>query len=394
MDAELSPLLTTFNGFLRYHKPINNNVWGDAAFRLAFPKFDPHKWSTQEMDQLRAHHKNIDHLMFAENQQRRWGGYDLPRGRYYSVCVNENGNDQGTLAAELRAYRDTSVHDVIVESVDGHHFPASAFNNPTFPEAIREAKDSSIMVSIFPAAKLRQTVENSGVEVPGSMSAQLSTLTDDTLIHVMLLPLVERTAIPAVVDLRLPATREHFFRLFQVGRTASKGASFSRPLGNNISSFFEMLPELIDLAYGGGTDPAGGITQAIGCYLRGNGVSGIVYPSARNDCGANIHRGELMESWGWNFVDLQNAPAAMKSWVCVSPWQKKVMKDVTVHVPPLGEFAGSFKITGLYKANTDVYEQSYSAERRALLDRINRRLGIKVVLLYGTTNLDALGKQS
>jgi hypothetical protein len=100
------PPLTTFRGWLRNHKPERNNVWGNAAFNLAFPGFAPPDWTEEaKREALAKSLPHVDRLFFQPSQHRRWGGYELDRGCYFSVARESSGDDSGTLSAELNAYR-------------------------------------------------------------------------------------------------------------------------------------------------------------------------------------------------------------------------------------------------------------------------------------------------
>jgi hypothetical protein len=41
------PVLTTLRTYLRGHRPVHLNVWGRAAFQLAFPRFAPPRWTEE-----------------------------------------------------------------------------------------------------------------------------------------------------------------------------------------------------------------------------------------------------------------------------------------------------------------------------------------------------------
>jgi hypothetical protein len=228
---------------------------------------------------------------------------------------------------------------------------------------------------------------------------QLQTLTDDSLVHVLPLPKVEHHEISRVVDLRLPDTRESFFRLFQTGAGAGRigqtdSVSYSRPAGNNISGFVQMLPELIDPAIGGSREGQGGITQAIAGYLRGKDVSGIIYPSARNDCGVEYFRGEMRAFAGWNFVDFRGSSQIplLGNWVDLSPWRQAVMKGVGAEAPSRGDYSGSLRTMGVAASNAQIYEDSFGPQRSKLLDRMKR--GVSACVLLGSKNLDAIAASS
>lgn len=397
MESQLSPLLTTFDGWLKHHKPTKNNLWGDAVFKLAFPQFDPPVWTTEKMNEARARApKTLTHQFFQFEQNRRWGGWDLPRGRYYSVAIDERGGDGGTLAAELRAYRNREEQGMIVDVLDA--VQVAGLKTAPIPDQVKDVLDACVVIFIFPATRLRQSVEalqSPELYRPGRES-QLALLDDHTRVLVLLMPVIERAQIPNVVDLRLPNTRAHFFRLFQTGHDLTvKDQMFRKDSGTNISGFLGMLPDFIAPEIGGTDEGQGGLTQGLGMYLRAAGVSGIVYPSARTEFGAEIFQGGLRQSWGWNFVDYRTSPEVFsQNVVDVDPWSTSILKGVKIHHTDSTDFAGSFQTKGLYKANCQLYEDSYGQGRRALFERLQNRQGVKNFLLLGTTNLDALHPES
>lgn len=395
------PPLTTFRGWLRKHKPTVNNVWGEAVFRLAFPKFSPPDWTEEAKQEALARAvPGLDHVFFQPSQHRRWGGYELDRGCYNSVAIDRSGNDRGTLAAELNAYRDLGRQDVVITVTDAANFSGAAFDGPGIPKAIRDTKDSCIVVSILPASQLRDEYEQSVREhdpYPPWRSGQLSHLTDESIVHVMLMPEVEWSEIPDVVDLRLPETRESFFRIFRTGSDPKLhkelgAASYLRFEGDNISRFEEMLPEFIDPALGGTTEATEGITQVIGAYLRNSGAAGIVYPSARNDFGVEFLDGEMTGHMGWNFVDYRTSkPSVLAAHsIYMGPWRLNVLEGVHCEAPSTGKFRGSLVSRGVASANYELYESQYGEQRRGLLEKM--RSGPPGGVLWGSTNLDELAK--
>jgi hypothetical protein len=263
-DSDL-PRLTTFRGWLRSHRPEANNIWGEAALKLAFPRFDPPVWTEQAIQE--AHSRvdaNVDAIVLQPAQHRRYGGYDLARGCYFTLCVDASGDDFFTLSTELNAYRDRSDQDIIVDVMDGKHFPAEIFSNPGLSKEIQRLKDACLVVSIFPASRLRAAVEALGKSSLERMSnpEAMSYLTDGNRVHVILLPSIKEYQIDRVVDLRLPETRESFHQIFHTGKAPAEGddSAFWRPLGNNISAFWEMIPELIVPFLGGTKEAQGGLT--------------------------------------------------------------------------------------------------------------------------------------
>ena len=79
--------------------------------------------------------------MLQPAQHRRYGGYDLARACYFTLCVDASGDDFFTLSTELNAYRDRSGQHIIVDVMDGKHFPAEIFSNPGLSKEIQRLKD-------------------------------------------------------------------------------------------------------------------------------------------------------------------------------------------------------------------------------------------------------------
>jgi hypothetical protein len=337
-------------------------------------------------------------LFFNSARHRRWGGYELPRARYYAVMRDEKGPDDGTLVEEIRAYRDCAEQGMIVDVLNAVQLPRLH----SLPDQIRAVLDACLVITIFPASRLREAAETTGspeFNLPGQKE-QLAWLTDEVLVDVLIMPPVEKAYIPNVVDLRLPQTRMNFFKLFQTGEKLNckhaeflKYAKFLKPEVSNISTFFGMLPQLAHWSLGGADQNISGVTQAIGRYLRAAGASGVVYPSARVDHGAEVLRGSLRRFGGWNFVDYRNCPSTMlNSLYPLNPWYQNSLKGIKYQSWDTGELEGSFVSHGVTEANWQLYEDSYGERRRSLLERLKQKP--KAVVLMGTTNLDLLLRQA
>ena len=384
------PRLTTFNGWLRHHRPDHNNVWGEAVFGFAFPKFDSPEWTEDKKNKaLENVAPELDHIVLQPSQHRRFAGYDFGRGRYYSVSSDQLGGDGGTLSAELSAYRDTNEQTAIISVNDGALFSDDLFTD------VLSAKESIIVISIFPASRLRLAVESMGATSLQRMSDPrvMGYLTDNNLVHVLISPLVSHQTIENVVDLRDQKTRESFCDAFRTGgeidASDTSKPMFHRPFGDNISTFYEMLPELLDVNIGGTNQGQGGTTQAIGNYLQGHGVSGLVYPSARADAFVEINGGEMTGFGGWNFVDYRDSETIFDKNAILSPWeQRTAIEGLEVQSPKEGQYRGSFQTRGVREFNSTLYEQSFGEAQLALLSQLNE--GPPAVVLWGSTNLDLL----
>ena len=67
-------------------------------------------------------------------------------------------------------------------------------------------------------------------------------------------------------------------------------------------AFGELLPTLVEAGPGGAI-----FCQAVGAWMGGKGVAGLVYPSARRDVRFK-KQGDRIRFEGWNFVDYRDAP--------------------------------------------------------------------------------------
>ncbi len=147
------PPITTFRGWLRKHKPTRNNVWGEATFRLAFPKFSPPEWTEEAKQEALARTiPGLDLVILQPSQHRRWGGYELDRGCYNSVAIDRTGNDRGTLSAELSAYRDLGRQDMVVAVTDAVHFSDAALPGRGARRRFKRRRNRALSSASFPPA--------------------------------------------------------------------------------------------------------------------------------------------------------------------------------------------------------------------------------------------------
>src|SRR6516162_6533073 len=99
----------TFAGYLKFHRLETLNQIGIAAVNFAFPEFlalpDP---IPEQLAGMRRHREmGADFVAWKDRPERRFAGdHTLPRSCFFSVCRNEDGDDSGTVAQELNAYRD------------------------------------------------------------------------------------------------------------------------------------------------------------------------------------------------------------------------------------------------------------------------------------------------
>lgn len=114
------------------------------------------------------------------------------------------------------------------------------------------------------------------------------------------------------------------------------------PFRKDLNDIGQLLPSLIDQQRGGGN-----FDKLVGLYLRQIGVSGLVFPSARNDAFTRFVNGEPDDFHGWSFVDYRNAPQQeivaffelRPEW----PWTLMI-EGCDDNTPSLAAFADEFQI--------------------------------------------------
>ena len=127
------------------------------------------------------------------------------------------------------------------------------------------------------------------------------------------------------------------------------------PLPN---SFVDMLPALLWHEIGGGSS----VNQAIAAWMRHNGVAGMIFPSARMNCGVICRNGKVTDFRGWNFVDYRDVgPPANDGFVDVGSWPDSLGEGVLIRYATNAEYEGSWYLEG--------YEELQARERDQLLVR-------------------------
>lgn len=273
-------------------------------------------------------------------RNRRFAGTDrgVGRGCYYSLC-DPRGDDNGTLCRELFEYTDP-------------HLPGKIFVSDSFDERLNlvlnrnrsfRAGRSGLFIVFFPPV----TQINAGPEDQRIWNAVYKDLIasraiSDTTIGCMILGAVhEEYTIERVIDLRLHHVQEWFFKQFATG----DGYCFTKPFGGHISRFVDMLPTLMHMEYGGT-----GTTDCIGNWMRINGVSALIYPSARSDASVRFSGKETIGFHGWSLVDYREALPLEHVCVDGDPWYKEFLQT-GAHVieETEGPWSGSWKVVGIEK---------------------------------------------
>jgi hypothetical protein len=353
MPGPQPPPFTTFDGFLKCHRPHHANEQGRLLMAAAFPGFIDAPLPTEE--QLRARWPATPQTGGAyygaieRRYRRRYAGDTLDirrlsRGSYYTVCLNQRGEDNQTLANEMNAYRDATrgLNAFAVDmadpraSTDGStlravdvfvEFPANHLNPGT--------DDLARGLGLDPQAMRRNGIR---MRIPYE---------------------VERTVIPNVIDLRLPHVQGW---LWESMRDGDGDVLTVHRMDKQLGSFFTMLPTMLNRQHGGND-----VTNAIGTWLMKIGASALVFPSARSNVRCGIVRGEMKMFWGWNLVDFRGSPLpACQKYNVVGDWESKGMPGrVTLGVaPPESEEAGTWDIIGLPEAYNQEFKAAVQEHRR------------------------------
>jgi hypothetical protein len=331
---------------------------------------------------------------------RRFAGdAELSRGRYYTVANGEQGNDGGTLECELGAYSNLStagpvwIHDTL-NMEPGHWFYFWRFWKSEFSEFADFC--TRMLGSIIFHFDYKKTNVSFGFADEHTEIYTGARLGHEFAVAVP--TITTRQRISTCIDLRLPKTRDAMMGLLDSGLPnlftcdengeskplniiggAAKEQNNSRPAGEGynealIYSASELwnrqadniplgLPRLLGYftyAQRGGSP----ITDAIGRYLRFEGIDALIFPSARCDVRVDFRKNELQNWGGWNLVDYRDAPKPhARAAVVIEPesWRNPLF-GYEFHMPPdADEYAGSFTLKGPRKALHD-----YLAEKAAL----------------------------
>ena len=296
------PPFTDVELILKQINPATLNDLGRDALNQAFTGFYDEAEDIQEAQEMREFFNNrfgefgfkfshpSDKIQPGESKSyRRYAGDSgLPRGRYYSVCMDESGNDNGTLLQEIRAY----------------HNPLEAGQvlvlDSTLPDWHEEAFE---IVGNHNPHLIIKFVPIWG-EPHKFAQSYLSKLHKEADLFQVFLPMrVTREVRKNVLDLRQPEAAEWFTREFT--RLPSNPDSPVKILDTRppLNSFFEILPSLLEQGLGGSDQ-----LNAAGTWLRALGAQGVIFPSARTDASVTFERKKLVSSTGFNFVDYSNAP--------------------------------------------------------------------------------------
>jgi hypothetical protein len=363
-----SPPLTTFNGWLKRLDPGMLNAIGKLAIASIFPMFGestPERYlarsdrlsalgikiSAEELTDISTLRKLLnDGVPVKLRRHRRYAGGDglLPRNCYASISKDDMGDDAGTLSRECMAYADTRVPGLVHVSDS-----TSAKLNSIISEPLQFRPGfCGTYVLLFPPQGADER------KIFSTIYGDLLGGTDQGVNLYVLETRVEKCTIEDVVDLRLPDTQKWFFDKFKNG-----DGDFLIKEAGTVREFYDLIPTLMHPSLGGSD-----VTHAIGSWMRSSGVNGLIFPSARSNASATIRNGALVDWHGWNLVDYRTArhlPATEKT-NSVGGWLDFLQPGVKLEVSADGEFAGSWRVTGLqarYERLQDQIENAGMTQR-------------------------------
>jgi hypothetical protein len=373
--------LTEFQGTLKQLAIAECSEPLRALFVALFPRFFDtftHNWSEESQ---RAYEKVPGIQLGQPKLARRFGGYFLPRSRYYTVCQDALGNDGGTLMNELRTYRDP-VRTGMVEVIDTGLGSIGLISGG---QVTRLDRSPALAALIHDPNRLRLHLEHVPSEVIPVPEGKEGAL-------VRFPYTLSESRLSAVVDLRVPATRAWFFEQFSKQNDdwiwpegmQQKGFTAPDPPKTFVTeydwqehrapvptSFVEMLPTLLNPRRGGGDQGWGGTTlMAIGEWLRNRHVDALIYPSARSDWHVIYENGQMSDFSGWCLVDYRHAADEEKAHYVVfdsSPWSWVALPEyITLRMGAEGsDRTGSLALSGVAKESSSDYVDQIACLRAA-----------------------------
>ena len=360
-EMERSIPLNTYSGWLKQIDVAELNPMGHLALDYAFPLF----LSFLDFGDDQAHEaltrKASGHSPFVQlYRARRFAGdHTLPRGRYFTVCRDAQGNDMNTLLGELWAYYRPERGGRI------------AMLDSTNEKALRAAEESGVWnlprlsvpfigLMFAPSERgISPFAHMAGIDFPNAL--------------VVLLPVsVRDVQIERVLDLRQPEAAEwfaYYFSRLVIRPVDAQDWIQCCPNRPKLDSIQQMLPTLLTQEQGGGL-----FSQMVGCWLRKHDVNALIFPSVRNDPSVDVVDGKVTDWGGWNLVDYRNAPEPwFQAFGDISDyWEDKVrtglglthghLQDsdpyfsVVVDYVGQGTRRGSWKATGIVRARLAIID--------------------------------------
>jgi hypothetical protein len=312
------PPLVTFEGGLRQINSNSLNADGLMMLRLCAPYFYP--LGEDERDAALADMTgwpvSMTHLQFSARQFRRWSGdsmspgagLQLPRERYFSLCLPNSIADGGVLAEEMNAYRHPR-SDLGIRFWD--------LMNPEVASQLGMEPMAYIGLFIDDARPLMTHLD----EMTPVLADAVSELARAGEPFMMALGTMHSNAkIGGVLDLRRKDAQAWFFETFV--KTSFIPTAAER--------FEDILPDLINQALGGASLDDGDVRLlAIGAFFRRIGIYGLVSPSARSDCMVAYRDGEPVDWLGWNLILYGDAQPVETAFVDLGGWKAALPPTVT-----------------------------------------------------------------
>lgn len=341
---------------------------------MAFPEFWPSDPNSPAMQQQFEEFKRmqVDLIYHNPHKQRRFSGWeDLPKGRYYSVCSNDRGEDEGTLVNELNAYLDPTrgglllFADMVTENACAHARNQYGFQGDAGPYLLFIFLSRPGAPSPFIRAASRAGL------FEGACGQEKETVMLGTTVPYS----VSQQVIDNVLDLRTLEAQRYILQEFALKDTEY----FKKADRTGATAFVHLLPTLLASEHGGDH-----FTNAIGAFARQSCINAIVYPSARSNCSAVQRDGTLISAQGWNLVDYRGAPAlSQHCTVDISKgWPTRFPSGATITHQPDGEYKGSWRVEGLvewHRHQVGMKEQSFldhvknaASGKNTLLGRLRR----------------------
>jgi hypothetical protein len=354
-----------FDGWLKQHRPAALSRPQLDLMAIAFPGFLPNEDTRAQRTRsfvtadagvsavFDPHHPERREYVMSKSPRRFAGDQDFPGGRYHIVAWDEQGCDKGTLLAELSAYmRPAPAPLILVEDL----------TEAAAAEPYGLAQQPALLMS-FSSEEWRTDPVKSALEAAACEPGGPHVFEFDGALgrrRAIRIPyVVEKAGIDNVVDLRLPQTQTWFARAFGIERrhvymdmrdraelaqrlTAEMRADHAKlfPLPTR---FVDMLPALLWHEIGGGSS----VNQAIAGWMRHNGVAGLIFPSARVNCGVICRDGKLTHFRGWNFVDYRDLkPPANGGFIDTGSWPDSLGEGVRIHFATNAEYEGSWYLEG------------------------------------------------
>ncbi len=397
---------STFNGYLKAIRADALTSSQLAATRLAFPGFYEEP-KANPIDVERHELKKKDPSSLPGNLQspftyRRFaGGPDLPRARYYSVCIDASGHDHQTLASELMAYLDPkqSGEVNVLDLSDPGLSKLCAYYTSLWPNAGEFEK--TVVAIFYSRPGIPTPFVEKHTEATGDPTGRMKEVTP--AFPVFFPTQVTSETITKCIDIRLPEVQNWLYSELRKGipnvvyyysgagvkkelaldessqmlvgkdnpdphekmvtgtDTVLRFASFpegKKVLNETNGTFSDLVPMLMSYFKGGSP-----VTDTIGVWLRRLGANALIFPSSRTDPFCKIVNGRFDTARGFNLVDFREAPPPPSVATLIEEpvsWAELKFGVSLVCGVPGGIYEGSWETRGNFDATRS--QARYEAE--------------------------------